>query len=49
MQYVCVGCKRTLTVTAKVSKPRAVTVCEPCVRASMDPDELRRLLNPKQG
>ena len=46
MTYTCIGCSRTLTVTASVSKKRAVCICAPCVRASMTPEELRELLNP---
>jgi hypothetical protein len=46
MTYDCIGCQRTLKVEASVSKPRAVCICEPCVRDSTDAAEIERLLNP---
>jgi hypothetical protein len=47
--YDCIGpCGRTLPVTASVSKPRAVTICEDCMRATTDFAEIDKKLHPNQ-
>lgn len=36
MTYTCIVCKNEKEVTASVSKPRAVCICEPCAAEAVE-------------
>lgn len=52
MTYECVSCHREFNLSGSKlnsKQRRAVVVCESCIKESMTPEQLARLLNPKEA